>query len=107
MHINGEHGLPKDKAEAKDFLTKATDGSSLSWNLDEACQEEARDFLEKLDEKQKLVLFSVCLAFLLFFASGFLTFSALGREMIWFCLMFCLISLLASLALDISRIQSK
>merc|ERR1712151_351398 len=50
FYFKGLHGLPKDKAEAKYWLTKATDGSCSSKHLNDASKEEAKKWLEEIGE---------------------------------------------------------
>merc|ERR1712125_82040 len=50
FYFKGLYGLPKDKAEAKYWLTKATDGSCSSKHLNDASKEEAKKWLEEIGE---------------------------------------------------------
>merc|ERR1712232_1137291 len=50
FYFKALHGLPKDKAEAKYWLTKATDGSCSSKHLNDASKEEAKKWLEEIGE---------------------------------------------------------
>merc|ERR1712151_1206145 len=50
FYFKALHGLPKDKAEAKYWLTKATDGSCSTKHLNDASKEKAKKWLEEIGE---------------------------------------------------------
>merc|ERR1712151_1012978 len=50
FYFKGLYGLPKDKAEAKYWLTKATDGSCSSKCLSDSRKEKAKKWLEEIGE---------------------------------------------------------
>ena len=49
-HFDGMSGLPRKKAEAEQWLTKAVDGSCSTKHLSDARKEECRKWLEELEQ---------------------------------------------------------
>ena len=49
-HFEGENILPKDKSEAKHWLTKTVDSSCSMKHLDDTGKEEPRKWLDELEE---------------------------------------------------------